>query len=249
MDAGTLTLRGIDLPGERDPLGIWSLEPPDAAAFGLRDAEGDSLLWRVRLPDSTREADEMLRRSLRTVEEKQKALETLEAAFPRMTPDVQWQPGDRTVESSLWAGVLAVRSMTTLPADAQTMGGTPAALIERGQQLIGRLRRLLTHLAWVETEQAGAVIGITRVDWRGDFETTWGAEVSDEVRALHLKSVRLALASRLALLRMVTVVIGGALALAVRASVPGGQVLLIPVVYGYVRDILEAWERIRETSN
>jgi hypothetical protein len=249
MDAGTLMLSGIDLPGERDPLGIWSLEPPEAAAFGLRDAEGDSLLWRVNLPDSAREADDLLQRGLRTVEEKREALMTLEAAFPRMTPDVQWQPGDRTVESELWAGVLAVKSMTASPADVRALGGTPGDLIERGQQLIGRLRRLLTHLAWVETAQSGAVIGITRVDWRGDFETTWSSEVSEEGRALHLKSVRLALASRLALLQMVTVVIGGALALAARASVPGGQVLLIPVVYGYVRDILEAWARIRETSN
>jgi hypothetical protein len=188
----------------------------------------------------------MLEEGLRTVSEKQSALHRLEAAFPRMMPDEGWDPDEGTVDAALWRGIALARATATVASIPQSQGAELGGLVERGQDLLRRLRRLLTHLAWVETERSGTIIGITQVDWHGDFETTWGPDLTDESMALHLKAVRLALASRLALLRLMAVVVGGALALVARASVPGGQILLIPVVYGYVRDILEAWERIRD---
>ena len=247
MNATSFALTGIDLPQGRDPLGVWSLEPPEATAFAGHETGDDSLIWRVRLPDSTQEANRILQSQLRTVTDKRSALQALETMFPHMTPGVNWNPEDRTVESALWRGVVLARSMTTADSTVRSLGAAPNELIGRAKTLFERIRRLLTGLAWVETERSGAVVGITRVNWRGDFKTTWSPDASEESMGLHLKSVRLALASRLALLQMVTVVVGGALVLASRASVPGGQVLLIPVVYGYVLDILAAWEDVRDT--
>ncbi len=248
MDAGTLILGGIELPEARDPLGLWSLEPSDAETFAAQGAGDHALTWRIQLPDSTLEAERVLRVGLRAVEEKQAALCALEAAFPRMTPPVHWSPGDRTADAALWRELVLARSMTTASPTVQAASYALGDLMERGRVLFDQLQQLLIHFAWVETERSGAVIGITQVDWRGDFRTTWDTGASAEDVKLHLKAMRLALASRLALLQMVTVVMGGALTLAVRTSVPGGQILLIPAVYGYVRDILSAWARIRDVD-
>lgn len=248
MGGGMLVLSGIDLPGARDPLGLWSLEPSDAMTFAAQGAGDHALTWRIRLPDSASEAERVLWAGLRTVEEKNAALRTLEAAFPRMAPPLHWCPEDWTADTVLWRGLVLARSMTTAGPTAQTASYALGDLLERGHALFEQLQRLVTHVAWVKTERSGTPIGITQVDWRGDFRTTWGTDVSVEDTTLHLKAVRLALASRLALLQMVTVVIGGALTLAVRASVPGGQILLIPAVYEYVQDVLSAWARIREAD-
>jgi hypothetical protein len=63
--------------------------------------------------------------------------------------------------------------------------------------------------------------------------------------ALHLDAVKLAIASRLSLVQLVIVVATGALELALKASVPGGQVLLLPAVYRYVKDVLAELEGLR----
>ena len=246
MDAGILTLSGVHLPDFRDPLGVWSLESSDAAVFAAHEVDEARLTWQVCLPDSSREAHRVLQSALRVVKEKRVALRALESAFPRMVPTVHWSPGDRTFDDTLWEGVVLARATATAPSIPQVQGPAIGDLVEQGQRLLGRLQRLLTYFAWIETRRSGTLVGITQVDWRGDFKTTWGPDVSEESMALHLKAVRLALASRLALLQMVVVVMGGALVLATRASVPGGQILLIPVVYDYVRDILSAWNRIQD---
>jgi hypothetical protein len=248
MDASVFTLSGIHLPAARDPLGLWSLDPAPAATFAAGDPEGDSLTWRVCLPDSVHAADQILESSLQVVAGKQAALRALDAAFPRMTPAVDWRPNEGTIDAELWQGVVLARSVITKGPRAYAQGRALGGVIAQGQALLQRLQRLLTHLAWVETKRSDTILGVTQVDWRGDFKTTWAASVSPEEMALHLNAVRLALASRLAMLRMAVVVIGGALTLAVRASVPGGQIFLIPVVYEYVQEILSAWERIRDAG-
>ncbi len=79
---------------------------------------------------------------------------------------------------------------------------------------------------------------ISTVDWTGDYETAWLDGATTLEMTLHLEAVRLALASRHALLRLISVVTSGAMTLTAKASVPGEQVLLIPAVYNYVRSIL-----------
>jgi hypothetical protein len=248
MDAPVFTLSGIHLPAARDPLGLWSLDPAPAATFAAGEPEDDFLTWRVRLPDSVNAADRILESGLHTVAGKQAALRALDAAFPRMTPAVHWSPNEGVIDAELWKGVALARSVITKGPRAYAQGQALGDLLVQGQALLQRLQRLLTHLVWVETKRSDTVLGVTQVDWWGDFKTTWAADVSPDERVLHLKSVRLALASRLAMLQMVVVVIGGALTLAVRASVPGGQIFLIPVVYEYVQEILSAWARIRDAG-
>ena len=98
---------------------------------------------------------------------------------------------------------------------------------------------MVSHYARVETALAGASIGRTTVDWTGDFVTTWEPVASGAAMRTHLQSVNLALGSRIALLRIVSVVATGAVGLAVKAAIPGGQVLLLPAVWRFVRDVLK----------
>ena len=67
---------------------------------------------------------------------------------------------------------------------------------------------------------------------------------------LHGQSVHLALASRQSLIRMVTVIAGGAAGLALKLSVPGGQWMALPAVFKFIRDVLREWnESQSEISN
>jgi hypothetical protein len=67
-----------------------------------------------------------------------------------------------------------------------------------------------------------------------------------------MQSVHLALRSRLALVRIVSVVATGAAGLAVKAAVPGGQLLLLPAVWKFVRDVLaelrQSWPDLKYLS-
>ena len=57
--------------------------------------------------------------------------------------------------------------------------------------------------------------------------------------ALHHKAVQLALGSRIALVRLLIVVSTGAAKLALRLTVPGAQLLVLPAAWRFVRDVLK----------
>jgi hypothetical protein len=61
--------------------------------------------------------------------------------------------------------------------------------------------------------------------------------------ALHHQSVHLALGSRLALIRLLTIVGAGATKLALRLTIPGAQLLVLPAAWKFVRDVLEELRR------
>jgi hypothetical protein len=56
---------------------------------------------------------------------------------------------------------------------------------------------------------------------------------------LHHEAVQLALGSRLALVRLLIVVGTGAATLALRLTVPGAQLLVLPAVWKFVRDVMQ----------
>jgi hypothetical protein len=66
---------------------------------------------------------------------------------------------------------------------------------------------------------------------------------------LHHRAVHLALASRVALMRMVTVVGTGAAGLALRLTVPGAQLLVLPAAWRFVQDVLREWRNYQQSTN
>ncbi len=112
------------------------------------------------------------------------------------------------------------------------------------------LLRLVTHFAWVETEQDGRLIGRSVVGWSGDLDTLWHGGLTPEQRELHHRSLRQALASRNILLHAVVVTLRSAAKLAVLLTAPGGALLAVPVAWKFVKEIMadiEKYKLIAET--
>ena len=66
--------------------------------------------------------------------------------------------------------------------------------------------------------------------------------------SLHQHSVHLALASRLAMMHMISVVGTGAIGLAIKLTVPGGPLLVLPAAWKFVQDVLKEWKNYQVAS-
>jgi len=62
---------------------------------------------------------------------------------------------------------------------------------------------------------------------------------------LHYHSVHLALASRLAMLHMISIVGTGAIGVAAKFAIPGGQLLALPAAWKFVQDVLKEWKNLK----
>lgn len=246
MNGSAFVLSGMALPGDKDPLGIWATDGPAATPFAAGQAE-DVMVWRVELPSSGFDARSLLGARTAAVSARVSALADVEARLAALEPTApHYAMGETTGPE---AALMATIQQLAMPAVAF---GTDADAAERFrgiyaecQALLEQFRRLVEHYAWVVTTQGGIDVALTVVAWSGDYDTTWLDGVTEPQMQLHRDAVHLALASRDALLRLINVVGTGALTLALKASVPGGQILLLPAVYQYVRDVLEALEQFR----
>ena len=112
-----------------------------------------------------------------------------------------------------------------------------------------RLQRLIANAAWVETRVQGELLGQTVVDWTGDSRTAWGTDLAPARLALHKRSLALALASRVTLLRVFFIVTQNAVKLSVLLAVPGGAVWALPVAWKFVNQVLAEVGEYQKLSN
>jgi hypothetical protein len=245
MATATFAAIGVHLPEDQDPLGIWSLVPSGVQAFAA--APSVDPLWRVDVSVADSEAASLLQSKLEFVEEWRSKLRTIEA-----------QISELTVAAGYEVAVAAPGAAAALLSEVQSLRGYALAyeldpdamaplgpIYEECERLLEEFRGLLKHWGRIETRVSGRSVGLTAVDWTGDFQTSWLEGIGQSDMALHLDAVKLAIASRLSLVQLVIVVATGALELALKASVPGGQVLLLPAVYRYVKDVLAELEGLR----
>jgi hypothetical protein len=262
MATSSFSVTGLKLPEDEDPLGVWAMPEMGMTSFALGQAaeagEGaETLRWRVDLPASFKAAHPQLRGRLARVERQMARLTVIEARLAEMEPGTApaaaafSAQGARSPEEELLAVVDALSPDQAVdPAAAFALGSKISPLQrqlrDQGMAIFDQFRTLVAHVASVETEVEGAGVAVTAVDWTGDFQTAWVQSAKPSAMTLHQAAVRLAVASRLAWLKLMGVVVAGALGLAVKASVPGGQFLLVPAVYKYVRDMLKAFKQVRE---
>jgi hypothetical protein len=129
--------------------------------------------------------------------------------------------------------------------------GLSSELTRIGEQFQGFLERLehqVAHSAWVETRSAGDLLARTVVSWMGGAETVWRSGLNPLQMALHQRTLALALASRQTLLRTVVVVgrYAGRLAkLPLLLSTPWGAVLVVPLLWRFIRDVRAEVESAR----
>ncbi|MBN1874760.1 MAG: hypothetical protein JXA33_11065 [Anaerolineae bacterium] len=263
MSTYGLTLSGVTLPGEQDPLGICAVEPPAFAADGRVEVP----TWRIDLPSSPEAAQAILAQTTRLLQQREDNLDVIRRELDSFSLE-----GDG-VSFSVATGVPA-RFAAQKDALRSTLGvysveeemasyglkdlfkkkeARPETLSQDDEDynqwtsFVQQVEQMVTHYARVETAIAGYnLIGLTRVGWTGNFHTTWKSSAPSAFRKIHLQSVNVALASRIALMHVVAVVVGGAAGLATKATAlpPGGQVLLLPSAWRFVRDVLKVLQEV-----
>lgn len=253
MVAPAFTFSGMSLPEDRDPLGVWELDVPRAAAFAARTPTED-LVWRADLPAARSAAREVLQAGLARIAVREQQLNVAAQRLRYFDPVPAYREGARDPEAALLAATMALRSpavaLGARASEAPALETSPEAQaayrdsIIQCETLLAQFRQLIQKIARMETRVGNRLVARSIVDWTGDVQTTWLAELTPADMQDHLDTVRLALASRCALLRLLVIVTSGALGLAIKAQVPGGQFLLLPAVYQYVCDVLKALEAL-----
>ena len=252
MAQHSFQISGLTLPEGNDLFGVWEVPSPAAPGVSFDvSAPAPEPTWRIALPASPGEAQSILSEQEQTIRRGESALAQAEQRFARLS-----QPGEGvsfaapTELAGPEAGLLSTLNALQSPVSF----GEPGAEAERRQtqdqwkSFLGQVNRMVSHYARVETEIAGALVGQTAVGWTGDLNTIWKPDITAPSMRLHHQSVHLALASRIALLRMVVVIGTGAANLAVKLSIPGAQLLVLPAAWRFVQDVLREMHNWKEQA-
>lgn len=113
---------------------------------------------------------------------------------------------------------------------------------------VRRVSELVSHYAVIETSFDGTVIARTLVSWTGDFKSLWRRGLTPEQIRLHERNVRAALARRALLIRLMGVISTSAAKIALRLATPGAQLLVLPALWQFVRDVIEELRRTEARS-
>lgn len=264
------SISGIDLPGNVDPLGVCVVDPLAAQSFAVDEPPEPT--WHFELPDSA-EATAILDANLQLIQRQEKSL-----ALIRQELETVAQAGGGVSFAPVRAGEVNLaaqkdalrRSLKSYTHDEALMSYGLRDWLKRKKQSLGQseedtrayeqwqtfvqqVEQMVTSYARIETAITGLdLVGVTRVGWTGNFYTDWDVDATPASQKIHTQSVHLALASRIALMRVISVVTTGAAGLALKAAVPGGQVLLLPASWRFVRDVLaelrRSWPQLKHLS-
>lgn len=233
-----------------DPLGLWRGAAPAGTAFSQVAAGPAEPLWTVRLEAEPETAARALAEQQAALQQRCADLEAARRALAQVGSPLSFA-GGAEVAPPLVGPMRDLEAALARVQQPVAFGGAgePAPQAEREAAsewaaFVEEARRILAHYAHVQTEWGNAPIGLTTVNWTGDFRTTWAEPAGAAAQHLHLQAVETALASRAAWLQLIATVAGGAVGLAAKAAVPGGQLLLLPAVWRFVRDVLAAWAAI-----
>ena len=229
------------------------------AFFGLGDPALEEVsLFQVDLPADPRSAEKQLQSAEEAIDQAGLALETVPARLDRLVGQAQsgtlgqasfslegesgLGPAEADLLASLGAmpGGPAVESFGLMDKVADWKEAQKEFL-----ENFERVQQLLVHLAWVETRLDGSLLARTIVDWSGDLGTVWKINVMEAQRELHQRSLAVALASRIALLRLLSTVLTATTKISVLLATPGAQILALPAAWRYVNQILKDFETYR----
>lgn len=234
MVKGGFALSGMTLPGDGDPFGIWETPGEEAVSFDV-DAPTEPT-WRVHLPPAPEDALALLKEKRSALRHGQSHLVKAQERLARLDAGVSYD-APTGPEAALLRTLQAIEAPASFGPrwheDAEQR-----EVFQRWRDFLGQIRKMVAHYAHVETDLGGSLIGRTTVGWTGDFETHWSETIDPQSMAMHQQALQLALESRLALLRLLSVVSTGAAKLALRLTVPGAQLLVLPAAWTFVRDVL-----------
>jgi hypothetical protein len=111
------------------------------------------------------------------------------------------------------------------------------------RKLLDQIRDTISRYAHVETAIGDSPIGRTIIGWTGDFRTIWTPAVTLAGMEVHRQNVDVTLQWRLGTIRFVGVVGAGAANIALKAGV--AQLLVLPAVWNFVKDVLKEWRKLQ----
>jgi hypothetical protein len=259
MTGNTFQLSGFVFPGvNEDPFGMWDVVPAsNGVSFAMGEAarpeepihrvnfasadEGRTLLQVKQ--DELRAQEALLQQAEQRLVEIGRSGSGVSFAAPIDQPPEFVQP-----EQNLEAALQRLTSPVSYGLFDRKKQDEQEADLEAASEwrrFLEQVREMIAHYARVETEIAGTAIGQTAVSWTGDFRTIWTPAVSRDDMHLHRRNVDVTLQWRLGTMRFVGVVGAGAANVAVKLGVPGGQLLALPAVWNFVKDVLKEWRKLQ----
>jgi hypothetical protein len=228
------------LQASLDPLGIWAASPETAVAFSV--GEVSAPVRRIALPESLDEAQSVLAANARAVALTRQHLARAAQELALIGPpeQVSFSAADELFaqKNALASTIDELRSPVSF--GIKLRGDPDEQETHRGWLgFVEQVRQAVMNAARVSTELGSAPIGLTTVSWQGDFETTWALGVGPGEMQVHLDAVQAAMDSRLEMVRTVSVVATGVANILLKATIPGAQLMLLPAVYKFVRDVLQ----------
>jgi hypothetical protein len=263
----------VDLSPQLPPIfSHWSEASPASENEFSFGAEGEdsqaASIWRMDLPADPYLANSRLDQTERQIVASQAALSQAAARIDDLAERLA--PGD-VPQTSFSLGQIEAAGDRALPPPEREllrwMEGLQPGQVSFGlglpsladlkatrqhfQEITRKLARFAAHLAWVETQLGGRLLARTVVSYSGDTRTAWGSVTLPAEYALHSKSLKLALDSRITLLRTFTVAIQGASKLALLVATPGGALLALPAAWKFIENILaqvDQYQTIKQES-
>ncbi len=236
------TLKGIE--GGIDPLGIWTVLDGAARSFSVDEGgvSAEMSVWEIKLPAGSAEAQGELAGTLEYLEVSAQRLQLLQHKLTGLDPVGTSFGGMEGISPAEGRLLMAVENLRSPSFSA---GEEDNWLMQQWMAFVEQVKQSLSGYARIQSDWGGLALGATEVDWLGNFQTRWLTMVTPEGRDLHCQAVRAALASRLSWFKLVGTVTVGAAGLALKASVPGGQLLLAPAVWRFVTDVIRDVKQIQ----
>lgn len=232
------------LPPADDPFGLFE---PAGGMVSFAIGDEDAAVERVVLPARADAAWAELAAARHGL---QRGDAQLDHAIRRMTKvEEQYQPG-QTQMASFAIGeqqspeLELLHTLETVeiasPEELAQLSREQEGDLNKWEAMVQQVQDKLAHPVQVKTQLGAALVGYTWMEWSGDFTTIFEDEVDSADKVIHHQAVELVLAKIMARLRLVTVVTSGAAQLLLKLSgPPGTQVLVVPAVLKYVRDVFE----------
>jgi hypothetical protein len=231
----------------------WQIGRPDVAFdLGESDLLSDSALWNCDLPANLQDAMNILDRQetdqhrvIHQLDSVPGRIEALAAqTHNKAAADVAFASGDSLAlgrEEGFFLEELNALNPASLPIHFG-IGDSPAkswqTAFDQFQRTTDHVQLLISQLARVETRLGGKLVGRTIINIKGDLQTDWEDPINPEQSALHLRSLRQALASRTALIKMLSFTVQGAFLAATWIGGPGSVLLALPATWRYIQAIM-----------
>ncbi len=230
--------------GATTPPGPWVTRPAPPVSFSVAAApEETGPVWRVNLPADLHAAQTVLNDADRSLHAQEVALQSATARIQRLASGgASFSTRMAAPEAELMGLMQEARAAESGAASfglrESAMAGWQEAE-QRFQAFSNQIQTTLTTYALVETTIEQVLVGRSRVDLTGGFQSFFRHDIQPDQMVLHRQTLHLALASRAALLRTFITVLRGATIVATMFSSPVGAITALPAAWKFVDQLLD----------